>query len=332
MTDRMQQLDDYVEAYEVARGAGCPRELVECVPPIDHPQRTEIVIELVRVDLEYSWELGHGMRVEQYQQMFPAELSGGEGLRQVAFEEYRLRRRAGEEIARHDYRDRFAIVTEDWPEVPVGRPTVADSPKEPEDSSLRDLSRLHPALANRLAAATRQMPKVGGRFEFFDLIGELGRGAFGCVFLARQHDLARRFVALKITPQISEEPHQLAQLQHTNIVPIYSVHRQGSLQAICMPFLGPTTLADMLKVFELARSLPVSGRAIVSTLAAHGITTVQGPTAAGQTSRNSCERSIPDSAKRSGESIRRFGNMSYLRAAVWIMARVADGMACAHEV
>ena len=268
MTDRVLQLDDYVEAYEVARGAGRPRELAECLPPVDHPQRTQTVIELVRVDLEYNWESGHGMRVEQYQQMFPAELSSGEGLKQVAFEEYRLRRRAGENIARHDYCDRFSIFTEDWPEVPMGRPSVAEPEKEGDDSSLCELSRLHPALANRLATATRQMPKVGDRFEFFDLIGELGRGAFGCVFLARQHDLARRFVALKITPQISEEPHQLAQLQHTNIVPIYSVHRQGSLQAICMPFLGPTTLADMLKTFALSRSLPASGRAIVSTLAA----------------------------------------------------------------
>ena len=208
---------------------------------------------------------------------------------------------------------------------------TADSPYAVDDSSLRELSRVHPALANRLAAATRQMPDIGERFECFDLVGELGRGAFGRVFLARQDDLARRFVALKITPQISQEPHQLAQLQHTNIVPVYSVHRQGSLQAICMPFLGPTTLADVLRTFELSRSLPVSGRAIVSTLAARPATTIRATAMDCVGTPTACEGPVPESVTRTGEAIRRIGNMSYLHAAVWIMTRVADGMACAHE-
>ena len=77
------------------------------------------------------------------------------------------------------------------------------------------------------------MPEVGDRFADFDLVGELGQGAFGRVFLARQDDLARRFVALKITTCHSVESQRLAKLQHTDIVPIFSVHRRGCLQAIC---------------------------------------------------------------------------------------------------
>ena len=80
----------------------------------------------------------------------------------------------------------------------------------------------------------------------FRLCGELGRGAFGRVFLARQGDLADRLVALKVSADVAGESHALAQLQHTNIVPIYSVHRRGPLQAVCMPYLGSTTLADTL--------------------------------------------------------------------------------------
>ncbi|MHB0959729.1 MAG: protein kinase domain-containing protein [Pirellulaceae bacterium] len=332
MTGHQQVLDDYVEAYEAARAAGRSVQLPEFVPAVHHPQRMETVIELVRVDLEYNWESGHRMCVEQYQRMFPAELGTGAGLKQVAFEEYRLRRQAGEDIARDNYTHRFAISIEDWPEVPVGRPHAADLEPESKDSSnWLALSRAHPALANRLAAATRQMPNVGDRFESFDLIGELGRGAFGRVFLARQNDLARRFVALKITPQVSEEAGQLAQLQHTNIVPIYSVHRQGPLQAICMPFLGPTTLAHLLKTLELSRSRPVLGRAIVSTLGPHSATTVQGPSAACDAHLNTGEQTVPEVGKSTGNAIRRLDNMSYGDAAVWIMARVADGMACAHD-
>ena len=175
------------------------------------------------------------------------------------------------------------------------------------------------------------MPQVGDRFEGFDLVGELGRGAFGRVFLARQDDLARRFVALKITPQFSEESQRLAQLQHTNIVPIYSVHRTERLQAICMPFLGPNTLGDLLKTFELSRSLPLSGRAIVSTIAVRTALTIIDDTAALDGAAAVRGRSEIAAATCGSDVIHRLGNMSYLNAAVWIMSHVADGLASSHE-
>ena len=57
-------------------------------------------------------------------------------------------------------------------------------------------------------------------------------------------------MALKISADVAGESHALARLQHTNVMPIYSVHRAGPLQAVCMPFLGATTLADTLSVLK----------------------------------------------------------------------------------
>src|SRR5436305_705847 len=42
------------------------------------------------------------------------------------------------------------------------------------------------------------LPEVGDDFAGFLLVGRLGRGAFGTVFLARQGELADRPVALKV--------------------------------------------------------------------------------------------------------------------------------------
>ena len=42
------------------------------------------------------------------------------------------------------------------------------------------------------------------------------------------------------------EPEQLAKLQHTNIVPIHSVHEFEGLHAICMPYFGRLMLVDLL--------------------------------------------------------------------------------------
>ncbi len=74
----------------------------------------------------------------------------------------------------------------------------------------------------------------------------LGEGAFAKVYLARQHGMAGRLVALKLTFRQTHESHWLATLQHSAIVPIYSTHRVGEVNGICMPFLGNTTLADLL--------------------------------------------------------------------------------------
>src|SRR3954447_19440260 len=110
------------------------------------------------------------------------------------------------------------------------------------------------------------LPEVGGEFLGFRLIGELGRGAFGRVYLARQGDLASRPVALKVSTTLFAESQTLAQLQHTNIVPIYSIHRIGPYLAVCMPYFGSTTLSDVCDELENQGSLPVSGRGLVSTL------------------------------------------------------------------
>jgi serine/threonine protein kinase/predicted Zn-dependent protease len=76
---------------------------------------------------------------------------------------------------------------------------------------------------------------------------QLGRGAFGIVFRARQSDLAAREVVLKITAARSVEPQRLAKLQHTNIVPLYSMHVHAGMLAICMPYFGRQTLAQVLR-------------------------------------------------------------------------------------
>ena len=121
-----------------------------------------------------------------------------------------------------------------------------------------DLHRSDPEAAHRIAQAVTAIPEVGTEFLGFRLRAQLGEGAFAKVFLAQQGDLANRSVVLKVSPTSDDESQTLAQLQHTNIVPIYSVHRAGSLQAVCMPYFGATTLANVLKQLEGRESLPRS--------------------------------------------------------------------------
>ena len=61
------------------------------------------------------------------------------------------------------------------------------------------------------------------------------------------------------------EPQTLAQLLHTNIVPIYSLHedRRAGLRAVCMPYLGGASLSAVLATLWADSPRPVSGEQFV---------------------------------------------------------------------
>jgi tetratricopeptide (TPR) repeat protein len=89
---------------------------------------------------------------------------------------------------------------------------------------------------------------------------ELGRGAFARVYLAHQEALAGRPVALKVTLRPTREADRLARLQHTHVVPIYSVHDAPPIQVICMPYLGRRTIADLIRAYRAVRSSRAASR------------------------------------------------------------------------
>ncbi len=191
------------------------------------------------------------------------------------------------------------------------------------------------------------MPEVGTRWGDFDLIAVLGRGAFATVYLARQTSMANRLVSLKLTARETSESDLLARLHHAAIVPIYSTHRVGDLQAVCMPYLGNTTLADLIPA-----PLPRAG---VCVPADGGLTTC---TNGADLLRRLVERQSridtiadihrqmgedtwpgggellgggPESAVMRSPTARNLAGLSSIDSIVWIAAQIADGLAHAHR-
>src|SRR5687768_5415081 len=89
---------------------------------------------------------------------------------------------------------------------------------------VRGLPTMHSASVSTDGQGGPRLPRTGEELFNFRLRRELGHGAFARVFLAEQADLAGRPVVLKISAIAGNEPQTLAQLQHTHIVPIHSVH------------------------------------------------------------------------------------------------------------
>lgn len=117
---------------------------------------------------------------------------------------------------------------------------------------------------NQRLGKLEDLPALGTVWHGFRLMCILGEGAFARVYLARQEEMADRWVALKLTFRETQESYFLAKLNHPSIVPVYSVHRSGKVSGICMPYLGNTTLADVQR--EVANRLFTTRTGRTSTI------------------------------------------------------------------
>src|SRR5262249_31633838 len=178
----------FVEAFEEAHARDGHADLARFLPPAGHPLRLGVLLELVCIDLEHGWVAGRPTPVGDYRRRFPELFEAPEAVRDVLFEDYRLR-----------------VQAEEGSLDPGVRSQV-----------LADPSALTP---DPLA-----WPPVGSAFEGSRLVHERGGGAFARVFLAEQGGLAGRPVVLKVARQRTAEPRTLARLQHTHVVPVYSAH------------------------------------------------------------------------------------------------------------
>lgn len=113
-------------------------------------------------------------------------------------------------------------------------------------------------------------PQPGQTFLGFSLLRELGRGGFARVFLAAEPAMGGRRVAVKVSFQGAAEAQTLGRLNHPHIVPVNSIKadEQTGLTAVCMPFLGSATLADVLDRVTATPNQPASARVFLDAIAA----------------------------------------------------------------
>ncbi|MDP1804638.1 MAG: serine/threonine-protein kinase, partial [Acidimicrobiales bacterium] len=144
--------------------------------------------------------------------------------------------------------------------------------------------------------------------------------------------MASRVVVLKIGEHLSGECEKLARLQHPNVVPVYSFHQHNKLQAVCMPYRGPLTLAHLVSRLQNEN---------IPTLSGHALTTViddcrrhreesisiqpSGAAAAPIT-----QPAVPEAAK----AVPLFAGlrgMSFVDAVLSIFRQIAEGLRFAHS-
>jgi len=245
-------------------------------------------------ELRAGQEEGSPRQPEELLMRWPGDPRKDPDVASLLFEDFQQRQRQGDDPSIEEYEERF----------PEHKDSLADVFRH--HAVMRSLGGMSGSTV-RLA-----LPAVGDELFGFRLCHELGRGAFARVFLAEQADLAGRPVVLKVSAIEGDEPQTLAQLQHTNIVPIYSVHEdaQAGLRAVCMPYFGGASLSRVLESLWEKTDSPTRGGQLVQALEA-----VSSPAA--KTTDNG--------------PLSLLGGFTYVRAVAWIVARLAEALQHAHQ-
>ena len=210
----------------------------------------------------------------------------------VVYAEYRLKRRAGEEINDEEYVRNYGEIGESLRRLIQAGRLINDENVIDDDE---------------------QWPRAGEEFADFLLVEELGRGAFARAFLAREGTMNDRHVVVKISRDVWDEASTLAQLQHTNIVPVHSVTPDDvtGFTALCMPFYGRATLADIIEQAASGTMMPTTARDFLQFAA---------------------ELNAQDEAAsvvKESEAI--FASGQYEDAILWVGAELCDALQFAHD-
>src|SRR5947208_2201329 len=169
-----------------------------------------------------------------YFDAFPELCADGEVPLDLIYEDFHIRKQGGETVVIQPYFERFPQHKARLEQI-LG---VGD-----------------PYRSTRAVATSGSVEAAPGQqLDDFDLIKELGAGAFAKVFLARQRSM-QRFVALKVSADQSDEPQTLAQLDHPHIVRVFDqrVLAERQMRLLYMQYIPGGTLQDVIKA---AQQLP----------------------------------------------------------------------------
>ena len=284
------KLEEFYQAWE----SKSPPDLEKFLPESPQALRRFALIEMVKVDIEHRLQEGQtDKKTFEYAQQFPELLKSGKVEADLLFEELELRKRFGRDINREEYEQHFPHQVET---------ILRFLGSEGEESRTR--------IYNKRSLATIQ---AGTQIDDFELVMQLGKGAFATVFLARQISM-QRLVALKVSNDKGDEPKTLAQLDCKNIVRVYDVRdiQDPPCRLLYMKFVAGGSIHDIVGAIKSLEPEDRNGAVVLSI--------------------------IDDKAEKTGQDIpldsrtrQRLLQMEWFEIVFWLGAEIADGLAYAHD-
>jgi len=269
---RMHSVDRFDERWQTAGEA----TIAEFLPPEPGDERRELLVELIKVDLEYRWGRGERIHVEKYLRQFPELGDVATVPLELIVEELHVCALHGSPPSDDELTARFptrvvelhAALAEasrhracpggSVASALVGNESVTPVVQKP--SSHR--GKPGGGVGTHRNDDTPKMPATLGRYELRE---QVGHGGFATVWRAYDPEL-RREVAIKVPrpeligapgfrERIEREVQAAARLRHPAIVPIFEVGhagdgadegRAGGTTFIVYEFISGSSLAVLL--------------------------------------------------------------------------------------
>ncbi|MBC8355005.1 MAG: serine/threonine protein kinase [Planctomycetes bacterium] len=212
----------------------------------------------IRAKRRESWKSGKCVRVETIVKQLPALALDPNVLAEVAFQEFCLREEQGEELQSDDFITRFPTCSDALTklfakhlDIASGGSGVTDTVEFPSAGSTFAGMRVPES-----EAVEAERTGKGKRFGRYLVVDQIGQGAMGVVYLARDTRLDRP-VALKL-PKFStdavesglrarfyREARAAAAIDHPNICPVYDIGEVRGQDFIAMAYVAGPTLEAM---------------------------------------------------------------------------------------
>ena len=235
-------------------------ELARFVPLSADSHRQRALVELVKVDQEYRWQVGQRPLLETYLTQWPdladnpaivVELLGAECLTRAILDAL---------PSPEELQSRFP---NEWREVDLAaiRAEADDERQSGARPAAADTSGTR--LTDTASEAGARLPlAIGSQFGRYEIRGLLGRGGMGTVYRAYDAQLGRE-VALKvprfdpvvdrvIVDRFLREAHAAAVIRHPNICPIYDAGRIDGTYYLTMALIEGQSLAAWMEGRQVA--------------------------------------------------------------------------------
>jgi serine/threonine protein kinase/formylglycine-generating enzyme required for sulfatase activity len=278
-SEAMQRVEAVMRSFEDAWRRGARPRLADYLPAAG-PERWPLLVELAHEDLDYRLQAGEAARVEDYLADYPELAADSKAVLGLIAAEYQLRRRREPGCAATEYLQRFpqyAAVLPDRLAAPgLRRNAPGPGPVSTFDDGVQAATP-RPGDVPEASAANRAVPgwpSVPG----YEILGELGRGGMGIVYLAINKLMNRREVLKMMTKGMLDssgskvrflrEIQSAARLSHPNVVTVYSAMEVGDLLVFTMEYIEGEDLARLVNAHG---QLPVANACYYTQQVALGL-------------------------------------------------------------
>jgi tetratricopeptide (TPR) repeat protein len=282
------RLEEVLRQFEEAWRQGRRPDPEDFLGGTDGGERRALLIELAHEHLGRRLQTGEPARAEEYLRRYPELAHDREAVLRLLAAEYRSRLPQEPGLTPEEYRPRFPDLADElesrlrgrtgdaFPNPPASTPPARDPvesyatppPPRARPAPLPDEPPAHPSEPpatrpwdNERAGESHPSPAADGagrvQVPGYEVLGLLGRGGMGVVYLARQVAL-NRLVALKMIragdeanpadlARFRSEAAAVARLQHPNIVQIHEVGERDGLPYFSLEYVEGGTLARKLQ-------------------------------------------------------------------------------------